>query len=64
MTTKMIYWIIWLTFILYSIFLAPNDKSSTKSTSQYVKQLIFGPYNDIDAYIISLFYFMGNVFYL
>jgi hypothetical protein len=30
------------------------------STGVYVKQLMFGPWNDIDPYVISLFYFLGK----
>ena len=54
------YWIGWLLSILYGALLAPNDHSSSRSTGVYVKQLVFGSYNDIDTYIVSLFYLMGK----
>ncbi|CAF0746283.1 unnamed protein product [Didymodactylos carnosus] len=62
MASKIIYWVVWLTFIVHSAFLAPADNPATKPTSRYVKQLMFGPYHDIDAYVISLFYVMGTAF--
>lgn len=60
MTSKIIYWIVWLAFILYTFLFAPDDYGSLKSTKEYVKQLVFGSYGDIDAYIISLFLIMGK----
>ena len=42
--------------------LAPKDNAPFKSTRTYVKQLIFGPYSDIEPYIICVFAFMGKVF--
>lgn len=55
-----IYWLVWVTFLAYSILLSPRNDASTRSTSLYVQQLMFGPWNGIDPYVISLFYFLGK----
>ncbi|CAF3294638.1 unnamed protein product [Rotaria sp. Silwood2] len=59
MISNKIFWIIWFIFLTYSILLAPKHNQTTKSTTVYIKQLMFGPWNDIDPYVISLFYFLG-----
>ncbi|UJR13723.1 hypothetical protein I4U23_000734 [Adineta vaga] len=59
MAVKKVFWIIWCVFLLYTLFFAPKTDQRSKSTGVYVKQLMFGPWNDIDPYIISLFYFLG-----
>ena len=60
MASKNIYWIVLSALLLYIFVLAPRDNAPIKSTSRYVKQLIFGPYGDIEPYIICLFSFMGR----
>ena len=60
MSSKVFFGLVWLVFILYSALLAPGDREGGKSTSDYVKQLMFGPFDGIDAYVIALFYLMGR----
>ncbi|CAF0893797.1 unnamed protein product [Rotaria sordida] len=59
MISNKIFWIIWFIFIIYSVLLAPKNDQTTKPTFLYVKQLTFGPWNDIDPYVITLFYYLG-----
>ena len=60
MSSKVVFGLVWLAFILYSAFLAPRTSQGAKPTGTYVKQLVFGPFDGIDASVIALFYLMGN----
>lgn len=60
MSSKVVFGLVWVVFILYSALLAPGDSEGAKSTTDYVKQLMFGPFDGIDASVIALFYLMGT----
>ncbi|CAM4832683.1 unnamed protein product [Rotaria magnacalcarata] len=59
MISNKIFWIIWGIFLAYSIFLSPRHNETTKSTSVYIRKLMLGPWNNIDPYVIALFWFLG-----
>ncbi|CAF1406440.1 unnamed protein product, partial [Didymodactylos carnosus] len=58
MISGRLYWIIWLSFIVYSVIFAPNSLPS-KPTLPLIEKLLKGEWYGINAYVISLFYLMG-----
>lgn len=60
MVSNKIYWIIWCIFIAYSVFFSPKHNESTKSTYLYTQEMTFGPWKNIDAYVLAVFWFLGK----